>query len=46
MLSAPPASVIEASPSCIMLRGETIACTPDPHSRLSVSAGTAEESRP
>ena len=39
MLSAPPATVIEASPSFIICAQEMIDCTPEPHSRLSVSAG-------
>ena len=40
MLSAPPASAKSASPSSSACTAETIACTPEPQSRLTFIAGT------
>ena len=40
MLSAPPASPNSASPSASDCATETIACTPEPQSRLTFIAGT------
>ena len=39
--SAPPASVIDASPSIMVRAALMIASTPEPHRRLSVSAGVS-----
>src|SRR5262249_9419970 len=39
--SAPPASATDASPVWIDWHAETIACTPVPHRRLTVYAGTS-----
>src|SRR5208337_1202371 len=41
MLSAPPPTAMSASPSRMLCAAETIACRPDPHSRLTVSAGAS-----
>src|SRR5215472_2429224 len=41
MFSAPPATTTSASPSITICAAETIACSPDPHSRLSVNAGVS-----
>ena len=40
MLSAPPASAKSASPSASACTAETIACAPEPQSRLTFIAGT------
>jgi hypothetical protein len=39
--SAPPASATDTSPDWIPCAAETIACTPVPHSRLTVKAGVS-----
>ena len=39
--SAPPARATSASPVLIACAAETIACTPLPHSRLTVNAGAS-----
>ena len=39
--SAPPATATSASPVAIVCAAETIACTPVPHRRLTVNAGTS-----
>ena len=39
MLSAPPARAKSASPSASAWTQETIACAPEPHSRLTFIAG-------
>ena len=46
MFSAPPATAKSASPALIMLAAVTIACSPLPHRRFSVSAGVSCGSPP
>ncbi len=41
MDSAPPATATSASPTAIVWAADTIACTPVPHSRFTVNAGTS-----
>src|SRR5690242_15403822 len=41
MLSAPPPTAMSASPSMMVCAAETIACSPEPHKRFSVSAGVS-----
>src|SRR5689334_20463795 len=41
MLSAPPPTAMSVSPSMMVCAADTIACSPDPHSRFSVSAGAS-----
>ena len=40
MTSAPPPTATSQSPSNIACAAETMACKPEPHNRLTVSAGT------
>ena len=41
MLSAPPPTAMSVSPSMMVCAADTIACSPEPHSRFSVSAGAS-----
>ncbi len=41
MLSAPAPIAMSVSPSRMLCAADTIACSPDPHSRLSVKAGAS-----
>ena len=46
MDSAPPATATSQSPSLIAWAADTIACSPLPHSRLTVKAGVSTGSPP
>ena len=39
MLSAPPPIAIWASPSMMLCAADTMACSPEPHRRLTLKAG-------
>src|SRR5215472_136486 len=41
MLSAPPPTAMSVSPNMMVCAADTIACSPDPHSRFRVSAGAS-----